>query len=95
MVINIAYKLCLLSGENYNSHESDEVKNVFECIPYYCLCFCCCGSRDDIDQISFHSSFVKKLFRIIVIIIWFPIFSAIGFLIYGLIIVISPFAIIF
>ena len=36
---------------------------------------------------------MKKLFRIIVIVLWLPILTAIGYLIYGLFIAISPFAI--
>ena len=57
-------------------------------IAYFCCCF---GSID--GEIYFELDFINKLFRIIVIVIWLPILTAIGFLIYGLFIAISPFAI--
>ena len=57
-------------------------------IAYFCCCF---GSID--GEIYFELDFINKLFRIIVIVIWLPILTAIGYLIYGLFIAISPFAI--
>ena len=62
----------------------------FYVFSYNCLCFCCCGSRDGLD-IVFNNCFIEIVFQIIVIIIWFPIFTEISYFIYELLILISLF----
>ena len=56
--------------------------------------FCCCFESID-GEIYFELDFINKLFRIIVIVIWLPILTAIGYLIYGFGIAVSPSLIIY
>ena len=54
---------------------------------YLCLCCCLCGG--DMYK-PFRSKFIYTLFKIIVIIIWWPILTILIFLSFGLLVVISP-----
>jgi hypothetical protein len=56
--------------------------------------FCCFFESID-GEIYFELDFINKLFRIIDKVICLPILTAIGFLIYGIFIAISPFAMFF
>jgi hypothetical protein len=49
--------LCFKSRDYFNAYEEDFEGAFIADILYYCLCFCCCGSRDDDGKISFESSF--------------------------------------